>query len=405
MGITTLLRRLEQTIGKMKQLVCIVVLAFVAPNLIAAECDTKGLIVEKSFLQSVHDCTEYLQIPKERLGQYMANEFPPDDETKCLLFCVGVDLGWWNNTCGLQVPAIVSYFQPVQGDKQYEKRTKECLERRVGAIDSPNSCCQAYETFQCYFQEFGNLVTCPQYVRSTKLQATQAALDCLVMLRYPEKLLKVYASGKVEDSPETRCLYHCIDLRTGLYTQNGISLPRFFVRDAAYNDLRYLSKETKACRDRIRQSGCDKCSEVYNTHTECLSGLGEKGYTSGIITAAAKIALTNLCVGCTSDHTPSTNYLPYHPTKCPMKPPCSAKGYPAPTKPPCSVCSNRHEPAKPAYSSPAASVQPAVALSYGGRKPSPTCSKASGTGQVYNLSYPGYKSRMSSCSRCGGRGH
>uniref|UniRef100_A0A182QK55 Uncharacterized protein n=1 Tax=Anopheles farauti TaxID=69004 RepID=A0A182QK55_9DIPT len=365
----------------MKQFKCVLWLAVVALQLAFGQCDTKGVTVVKSFLQSVHDCTEYLQIPKERLIQYMSNEFPPDDETKCLLFCVGVDLGWWNNTCGLQVPSIVSFFQPVQGDKHYEKRTKECLQRRVGAIESPNSCCQAYETFQCYFQEFGNLVTCPQYVRLTKLQATQAALDCLVVLRYPEELLQVYAQGVVEDSPETRCLYHCIDHRTGLYNENGISLAHFFVRDSAYNDLRYLSKETKACRDRIRQSGCDKCTEVYTTHTECLTGLGENGYTSGIITEAAKIALTNLGVGCA------------HPApkqcKCPTKPPYT------PTKPPCNVC---QEPAKPYPSHPVASVK------YSGYKPStpqPPCNK----GPVYNRCHLGYGSRGCPCSRCSGRSY
>uniref|UniRef100_A0A182RLX5 Odorant-binding protein n=1 Tax=Anopheles funestus TaxID=62324 RepID=A0A182RLX5_ANOFN len=388
----------------MKQLMCVVVLTLVAPNLIAGECDTKGVIVEKSFLQSVHDCTEYLQIPKERLVQYMANEFPPDDETKCLLFCVGVDLGWWNNTCGLQAPSMISYFQPVQGDKQYEKRTKECLERRVGAIESPNSCCQAYETFQCYFQEFGNLVTCPQYVRLTKLQATQAAYDCLVMMRYPEDLLKVYANGKVEDSPETRCLYHCIDHRTGLYTQNGISLSRFFIRDSSYNDYRYLSKETRACRDRIRHSGCDKCTEVYKTHQECLAGLGENGYTSGIITAGAQIALTDLGVSCAAEPVKScTTYQPYHhPTYPPTKPTYTTQVYTT-TKKPCSVCNNRYEAAKP-YPSPVASVEPAVALSYSSRKPSTTCSKGS-MGQVYNLPFVAYRGPSCSCKRCAARQH
>ncbi|XP_058127032.1 general odorant-binding protein 45-like [Anopheles ziemanni] len=395
----------------MRQLV-IVLLALVAPHqLLASGCDTKGVIIEKSFLQSVHDCVEYLQIPKERLMQYLSNEFPPDDETKCLVYCVGVDLGWWNNTCGLQEPAIVSYFQPVQGDKQYERRTKECLDRRVGAIESPNSCCQAFETFQCYFQEFGNLVTCPQYVRLTKLQATQAALDCLVMLRYPEDLLKVYARGQVEDCPETRCLYHCIDLRTGLYThEHGISLQNFFIRDAAFNDRRYLSKETKACRDRIRQSGCDKCTEVYQTHQECLSGLGENGYTSGLITEAAKLALANLGVCCAQPHEQKPCYKPHPPpTHVPCTTPCPGSYHP--TSPPnhvyvpkphppvpkhsCSVCGNQGSSASP-YPSPAAGVVPSVALSYSHVRPS-TCSSCGAVDRMYNKPVVhGYR-RGSSC--------
>ncbi|KFB46498.1 AGAP010649-PA-like protein [Anopheles sinensis] len=261
--------------------------------------DTKGVVIEKSFLQSVQDCVEYLRIPRQRLAQYLAYEFPPDEETKCLIYCVGTDLRWWNNTCGLQFPAIVNFFQPVLGDRQYEKRTKECVERTMRSGRELNSCCQAYETFQCYFKEFGNLVTCPQYVPATKLQATQAALDCLTMLRVPVDLLQCYSRGNVPDVPETRCMYHCIDLRTGLYnSETGVQLPRFYVRDLAVDDLRYLSKETKVCRDRIRQSGCDVCSEVYQTHQECLAGLGENGYTSGLITEAAKLALTNLGVGC-----------------------------------------------------------------------------------------------------------
>uniref|UniRef100_A0A182M709 Uncharacterized protein n=1 Tax=Anopheles culicifacies TaxID=139723 RepID=A0A182M709_9DIPT len=283
----------------MKQLLLLlgIMLALVPFNALAN--DTTGLTIEKSFLQSVHDCAEYLQVTKERLVQYLAYEFPSDDETKCLIYCVGTDLRWWNNTCGLQVPAIVNYFQPVLGDRQYEKRTQECLERNVHASSSPDNCCKAYEAFQCYFREFGNLVTYPQYLPATKLQATQAALDCLNVLRVPVDLLQCYSKGNLPDVSETRCLYHCVDHRTGLYTsESGIHLSRFYVRDHQANDLRYLSKETKACRDRIRQSGCDVCSEVYNTHRDCLSGIGVEGYTSGIITEAARIALTNLGVCC-----------------------------------------------------------------------------------------------------------
>ncbi|XP_035892546.1 uncharacterized protein LOC118503418 [Anopheles stephensi] len=282
----------------MKQLLLAALLAALVPFNALAN-DTKGLTIEKSFLQSVHDCAEYLQVSKHRLVQYLAYEFPPDDETKCLIYCVGTDLRWWNNTCGLQIPAIVNFFQPVLGDRQYEKRTSECLERNVYGKNSPNSCCKAYDAFQCYFREFGNLVTCPQYVPATQLQATQAALDCLNMLRVPVDLLKCYSKGNLPDVPETRCLYHCIDHRTGLYTtESGLCLSRFYVRDFAKPDLRYLSKETKACRDRIRQSGCDVCSEVYNTHRDCLAGIGVEGYTGGIITEAARIALTNLGVCC-----------------------------------------------------------------------------------------------------------
>lgn len=283
----------------MKQLVLLTICVLALMPLEVLSNDTKGLTIEKSFLQSVHDCAEYLQVPKHRLVQYLAYEFPPDEETKCLIFCVGTDLRWWNNTCGLQVPAIMNYFQPVLGDRQYEKRTSECLERNVHTAELPNNCCQAYETFQCYFREFGNLVTCPQYVPATKLQSTQAALDCLTVLRVPTDLLQCYSKGDLPDVPETRCLYHCIDHRTGLYTtESGIHLSRFYVRDLEVNDLRYLSKETKACRDRVRMSGCDVCSEVYNTHRDCLSGIGVDGYTSGIIAEASRIALTNLGVCC-----------------------------------------------------------------------------------------------------------
>uniref|UniRef100_A0A2M4BP08 Putative odorant binding protein n=1 Tax=Anopheles marajoara TaxID=58244 RepID=A0A2M4BP08_9DIPT len=288
------MQRLEQ--------LCLALCAALVLPLTAQANDVKGVIVEKSFLQSMQDCAEYLQVPRHRLAQYMAYEFPEDEDTKCLIYCVGVDLRWWNNTCGLNEPGIVNFFQPVQGDRQYEKRTNECLERNVRSVKLPNNCCQAYETFQCYFREFGNLVTCPQYVPLTKLQATQAALDCLNILRISDELLKCYSEGNVRDVPETRCLYQCIDLRTGLYTpEHGIYLSRFYLRDLESNDLRYLSQETKTCRDRIRHSGCNSCSEVYDTHQQCLNGIGEDGYTSGLITEASKIALANLEANCTTE--------------------------------------------------------------------------------------------------------
>uniref|UniRef100_A0A182QFZ4 Uncharacterized protein n=1 Tax=Anopheles farauti TaxID=69004 RepID=A0A182QFZ4_9DIPT len=364
------------------QLVCggVLLTLLVSLTLVHAN-DTKGVTIEKSFLQSVHDCAEYLRVPRQRLVQYLAYEFPPDEETKCLIYCVGTDLRWWNNTCGLQIPAIVNFFQPVLGDRQYEKRTRECLERNVHSGKTLNNCCKAYETFQCYFQEFGNLVTCPQYVPATKLQATQAALDCLNILRVPTDLLECYSRGELPDVTETRCLYHCIDHRTGLYTsESGIHLSRFYVRDLAVNDLRYLSKETKTCRNRIRQSGCDTCSEVYKTHQDCLTGLGVDGYTSGIITEAARIALANLGVCCETPVRPEPatevgiSYASYQP-----------KHFVSPCKT-CETIDPRLD-APPVVALPTASPP----RMYGHRKACSSCGSVPSVEPVVKYNYNGFK--------------
>uniref|UniRef100_A0A182W5V6 Uncharacterized protein n=1 Tax=Anopheles minimus TaxID=112268 RepID=A0A182W5V6_9DIPT len=195
----------------------------------AASHRYQDCVQKKNIAQAQEECVRYLSIPCARLTVYNDYIYPNDTETQCMVRCMGVNLGWWNDDHGVQEAAIRNYFHPDPDDSQYDRRTYHCLKSQ--RLDNPAShvgaCDRAYESFRCYYEQYGNIVVTPQFVPLSSLQLWDAILQCANMLQYPG-----FNSQQCDDSvkPSERdigCLARCFLLRTGLYSdQHGPNLDR-----------------------------------------------------------------------------------------------------------------------------------------------------------------------------------
>ncbi|XP_065086336.1 general odorant-binding protein 45-like [Ochlerotatus camptorhynchus] len=272
----------------------------------------------KSFRQELDECAEYLQISSQSVDNLVASNYVTDDSNlKCLIRCAGINAGWWGvggNYSGLHAPVIESYFQPACDDTCYAKRTKECLDSKV--IKCQDDCSQAYESFLCYYHQYGNLKSSEEYIPLPQLDAIQAAIDCILILRTPSELLEQYSQGVFPAAPETQCLYRCQYIAEGLYDGVTINLTRIYIRNwYAENPTPIKSPETQACIDSaLNNNACNECARVYKA-SSCTDNYANPHHTSAILEAASKLVLSQKTCN-DEDLSPKYNAGTPEPTPC-----------------------------------------------------------------------------------------
>ncbi|XP_001850706.2 general odorant-binding protein 45 [Culex quinquefasciatus] len=253
---------------------------------------------EKTFRRALDECAEYLEVPAETVEHLVSHRFQTSEQNlKCLIRCAGINAGWWNDTAGVQGPVIESYFQPSPDDTCFDRRTRECLEARAPLCQ--DDCSRAYEAFLCYYHQYGNLRWSQEYIPLPHLEAVQASIDCINILRIPRELIEQYSRAIVPNVPETQCLYRCQYLAEGLYDpQYGFNHTRFYIRHHDQPAREFLSDETRSCTEHALRDSCDECARVYRAR-KCFDSYSTPFFTSRIIQHAAQIILGQR--GCDED--------------------------------------------------------------------------------------------------------
>ncbi|XP_055624907.1 general odorant-binding protein 45-like [Toxorhynchites rutilus septentrionalis] len=244
----------------------------------------------KSFRQSLDECAHYLEITPEEVSRFVALKFLTNqNKLKCLVRCAGINSGWWDDNAGIQGPVIENYFQPEYSDVGYHVRTQECLNLKVTTCE--DDCSKAYESFLCYFHQYGTLKCSEEYIPLAPPEALQAAVDCINILQIPPELLEQYSAGDFPDSPATHCLFRCLYLAEGLYDRwYGLNLLRFYIRHHRYPSIEFLDANTKSCTNAALQEECDECARIYNAR-RCFADYGRPGYTNDILRGASSMVL------------------------------------------------------------------------------------------------------------------
>ncbi|XP_058456394.1 general odorant-binding protein 45-like [Malaya genurostris] len=273
----------------------------------------------KSFRQALDECADVLAIPLEVVDRFAKHSFATNEPPlRCLVRCAGLSLGWWNDTAGIQSTVMESFFQPALDDAFYAGRTRECIDaKRAVCLDD---CSRAYETFLCFFHQYGKLRFSREYVPLTALEAVQAAVDCINILQISPELIEQYSRGIFPECQETKCLYRCQYLAEGLYdTRHGFDLRRLYAREHKMPDLQLLNEGTKICTDLALSEGCDECTRFYRAH-KCFDRCGESDHTAAILVQASWVVLEqNTC----------QNFNPFYlfPPYAPLQPHVPLKQY------------------------------------------------------------------------------
>ncbi|XP_062554276.1 uncharacterized protein LOC134219548 [Armigeres subalbatus] len=295
----------------------------------------------KSFRQALDECAEYLQVAPESVENLVAYNYVTEDPSlKCLVRCAGINAGWWSvggNNSGLHPPVVESYFAPACDDTCYERRTRECLSANVPQCH--DDCTKAYQSFLCYYHQYGNLKSSEEYVPLPELDSIQAAVDCLLILRTPKELLEKYVQGVVPDVPETQCVYRCQYLAEGLYDGVAFNLSRVYVREFGVPSPQLKEPSTQVCVDKaLAAPNCNECARFWAGHS-CVAKYGVPNHTGNVLKVAAGLVLAQRTCN-DEDLNPRYNAAvpPPAPAPAPAPSPAPTSAPPRPHHPAPSAC-------------------------------------------------------------------
>ncbi|KXJ72464.1 hypothetical protein RP20_CCG017937 [Aedes albopictus] len=217
-------------------------------------------IVYKSLQRAAYEC-----------GQYSA-------VGPCLGRCETLVTRDWNDTKGMS-PAYSRFFVPDPVDQCNLNRTERCLLNKVYTVPRSRSCVRANESVQCYLDQYGQVnLTAPQFIRFTPLIDDQIVRDCSAMVGLSMEQVYAWLRESSFNRSETRCVYRCFLIRSGLYSDaEGLNMARFYVLCGGYEEEFYHQVEQCAARLRQEVPCDDKCTLAQRLATECIGANYQAG--------------------------------------------------------------------------------------------------------------------------------
>lgn len=206
-------------------------------------CDLSHYTTYKSFSTALYECGEYFEVDNTTLDQYRYYGYPSTPEVKRLVHCACVNLGAWNDNTGVRKNVIQFLFKPNEHDTEYEERTQHCLDKIC--TDGYDQNYLAYETFSCYYRQYGRLVKDEVYV---PLEAVEffALLTFIqnILVVTPEKLNQ-FAQGDFLNDPVFKQALYVGFVRVGAFSSKKGLSPE--VAYAQYNFPQLLAPSTGQC--------------------------------------------------------------------------------------------------------------------------------------------------------------
>lgn len=199
----------------------------------------------KSFDTAYRECAEYYQVPNCTVDEYIANQYPSDPEDKRLVRCALINLAAWSDATGVVESAMSSFFNPAPEDTCYAERTRDCI------ANSQDPCADnqtlAYNAFQCYYRQYGNLNQSDQFVNYSPLELEQLSLDTFTIVNVPRCELIEYSNGNFLNQPNFAEVLYVFMVRAYFYSPDqGLLLPYLY---SQIGNPELLTAETQQCVD------------------------------------------------------------------------------------------------------------------------------------------------------------
>lgn len=204
----------------------------------------------KSFDTAYRECAEYFEVPNCTVDEYVVNAYPDDPEDKKLIRCALINLAAWSDESGVVESVMGNFFNPAPEDTCYADRTRDC----IAASQTPCSDNQtlAYNAFQCYYRQYGNLNQSDQFVPYSPLEQQQLVLDSFAFVNVPQDELNNYSNGNVLDQPHAAELLYVLFVRGYFYIPGqGLLLQVLYTQ---FGNPELLTPETQQCVDAAKDA-------------------------------------------------------------------------------------------------------------------------------------------------------
>ncbi|EAA44537.1 AGAP005182-PA [Anopheles gambiae str. PEST] len=220
----------------------------------------KGSLILRSFDEMVLECAELMSIVHSKLARIRSGVMLPDEDTKCLIRCVGISGRFWNDHTGLRKELLARYFVTDPADAYNVNRTETCLQELPALELNAEKCCGlAFESFLCYYYNYGNLRQDSVFVPLDHLQLQHVTSRCMDVHQITTEQLMSLSAEAMDANDKLHCLVRCIGLQTGVYSdREGVSIDRL---NAQYGE--------------------GHCEKEFKTHAvECITKHRELAYGS-----------------------------------------------------------------------------------------------------------------------------
>ncbi|KXJ71239.1 hypothetical protein RP20_CCG021149 [Aedes albopictus] len=230
-------------------------------------------IINKSFDNALKECAQYYEVSTCDLNQYVAESYPDKPEVRRLVRCTLINLQSWYDSTGLIQSEIVNFFEPSPADDCYVNRTQACLNALNATVDPTDVYNAAYQSFMCYFRNYGNLVSTDQFLRYAPLEYTQALATTTEVLELSQDTLVEFCKGNILNNDQFPTFLYQSSVRFGFFTVlGGVQLKRLYNQ---FGNAQLLAPETQQCVQKVAEDYCgsDDTTIMFQTHVQCLKGL------------------------------------------------------------------------------------------------------------------------------------
>ncbi|XP_055523673.1 general odorant-binding protein 99b-like [Wyeomyia smithii] len=110
----------------------------------------------------INSCSQGLAVTEELAERYRRIDFPDDPTTKCVLRCMALTLGVYDDKNGIHMGNTWLMFRGERtspaDEKEFAEQHYRCIERNLNRVARRDYCGRVYGTYLCYREEFQALV-------------------------------------------------------------------------------------------------------------------------------------------------------------------------------------------------------------------------------------------------------
>ncbi|EAT36183.1 AAEL011730-PA [Aedes aegypti] len=106
-------------------------------------------------------CTQGQNPPADLVQRYRNGEFPNDRNTHCMMRCIALNLGVYDDLNGIHMHDTWQMFRrgrPASHEKAFAEQHRQCITQQTKDVPLDDYCGRVYAVYQCYKDEYEALL-------------------------------------------------------------------------------------------------------------------------------------------------------------------------------------------------------------------------------------------------------